>query len=207
MPSSQFYDDIAQRSGRAKPQRAVPPHTTQPLEALPTRPNVPGLDRTSADTPVRWAVGIVDFLTNRSTGYCPEPSCFAAVSGALADAGFAAPPGFSHEFIFRRCPTFISIVKEADLECATCGSALGTSVTYYGRRRSNGSWAGSAAPDSTSSTRYGNQQEASSLDLRRRHKLPLVNRRSSRGRLPRIAHAHRGVRGSSSTCPLRTPSA
>jgi hypothetical protein len=76
--------------------------------------------RSSAGRPV------VDFLTNQSTGYCPEPSCFAAASDAVLEAGFDAPPGFSHEFTFRRCPTCsgISIVKEADFECAACGSAL-----------------------------------------------------------------------------------
>jgi hypothetical protein len=65
-------------------------------------------------------------ITNQSTGYCPEPACFPEVVAALGRAGFRAPGALAHEFLFRRCPKCrgISIVKEDEFECASCGGAL-----------------------------------------------------------------------------------
>jgi hypothetical protein len=70
-------------------------------------------------------------ITNQSTGYCPEPSCFSAVAQALVLIDLRASAGFTHEFIFRRCPTChgITIVKEDDFECA-CGESLPRSWNF-----------------------------------------------------------------------------
>lgn len=68
----------------------------------------------------------VEGVTKQSTGYCPEPRCFAAVRGSLEGIGLNVPDAFSHEFIFRRCPecATINIVKEDDFECSSCGNGL-----------------------------------------------------------------------------------
>ncbi|MCA9625604.1 MAG: hypothetical protein KC731_41565 [Myxococcales bacterium] len=65
-------------------------------------------------------------VTNQSTGYCPEPSCFPEVQRALLEAGLEPPDSFSHAFTFRRCPGCggITIVKDDDFECPACGEAL-----------------------------------------------------------------------------------
>jgi hypothetical protein len=65
-------------------------------------------------------------LTNQSTGYCPEPSSFAAVAPALARLGLVVPDGYTQPFTFRRCPSCaqINLVKEAWFTCDACGAAL-----------------------------------------------------------------------------------
>jgi hypothetical protein len=65
-------------------------------------------------------------LTNQSSGYCPEPSCFEAVTLALDALGILAPTSFEHEFIFRRCPTCwtIVVVKDDDFTCPSCETTL-----------------------------------------------------------------------------------
>jgi hypothetical protein len=68
----------------------------------------------------------VSWVTNQSTGYCPEPDSWAAVEAALAGAGIAAPDGFSQAFDFRRCPRCgsITIVKDGIFECGECSTPL-----------------------------------------------------------------------------------
>ena len=68
----------------------------------------------------------VTWVSNQSTGYCPEPSSWPAVHAALAQAGIAAPEGFSQEFEFRRCPRCgsINIIKEKVFECGVCATPL-----------------------------------------------------------------------------------
>ena len=65
-------------------------------------------------------------VTNQSTGYCPEPSCWPAVALALTDAGIAAPSGFTSSFIFRRCTVCgtTNLVKEAWFVCGACDADL-----------------------------------------------------------------------------------
>ena len=72
----------------------------------------------------RWSVSDVN---NRSTGYCPEPSCWPAVQHALQLAGIEHPGAFTDSFEFRRCPTCgnINLVKESCFVCA-CGADLPT---------------------------------------------------------------------------------
>lgn len=65
-------------------------------------------------------------LTNQSTGYAPDPSSFEALARALDALGVRRPDGWTHEFIFRRCPACsqLAIVKELVFECCVCGSEL-----------------------------------------------------------------------------------
>ncbi|WP_346172860.1 hypothetical protein [Streptomyces cuspidosporus] len=71
----------------------------------------------------RWAV---DEVSNQSTGYCPEIGSWPAVASALDRAGIVRPSGFTHEVVFRRCPSCreINIVREADFVCVFCDEIL-----------------------------------------------------------------------------------
>lgn len=71
----------------------------------------------------RWAV---DEVSNQSTGYCPDVSSWRAVARALDLAGIGHPAGFTHEVLFRRCPSCceLSIVREGDFVCVFCDEAL-----------------------------------------------------------------------------------
>jgi hypothetical protein len=68
----------------------------------------------------------VTAATNLSTGYCPEPECWAAVAVALDQLGVPRPQGFTNSFVFRRCPRCgeRSLVKDDDFCCAICGADL-----------------------------------------------------------------------------------
>jgi len=68
----------------------------------------------------------VTWVTNQSTGYCPEPDSWPAAQAALERAGIAAPDGFSLELLFRRCPQCgsINIVKDQNFACGVCSAAL-----------------------------------------------------------------------------------
>lgn len=67
----------------------------------------------------------VDEVSNQSTGYCPEPESWPAVAQALQSAGLAAPAGYSHGCIFRRCGCGnVTLVKSGVFECGICGSEL-----------------------------------------------------------------------------------
>jgi hypothetical protein len=65
-------------------------------------------------------------ISNQSTGYCPDTSCWAAVENALRRAGLAPPPGFSLEIVFRRCTRCgeINLVKEGWFVCVFCEADL-----------------------------------------------------------------------------------
>ncbi|RCV48506.1 hypothetical protein [Marinitenerispora sediminis] len=73
--------------------------------------------------PGRWVAAEV---SNQSTGYCPDPGSWPAVAGALERAGLTAPPGFTHEVVFRRCEECgeRGIVRDGDFSCVFCGGAL-----------------------------------------------------------------------------------
>lgn len=68
----------------------------------------------------------VTWVTNQSTGYCPEPDSWPAVQAALVRAGLGAPEAFSQQFLFRRCPACgsINIIKDGLFECGACASPL-----------------------------------------------------------------------------------
>ncbi len=64
--------------------------------------------------------------TNQSTGYCPDPDCWTAVSRTLDHLGLKHPGAFTDELIFRRCPSCgeRNIVRDGDFTCAMCDSVL-----------------------------------------------------------------------------------
>jgi hypothetical protein len=65
-------------------------------------------------------------VSNQSTGYCPEPSCWSAVAAALDAAQIDRPDGFTAQFIFRRCPACgqRNIVKDGWYYCGVCDGEL-----------------------------------------------------------------------------------
>lgn len=65
-------------------------------------------------------------ISNQSTGYCPDPDSWPAVSAALATARVPHPDNFTSEFLFRRCNKCetINIIKDEWFECAVCQSQL-----------------------------------------------------------------------------------
>jgi hypothetical protein len=69
---------------------------------------------------------LVESVSNQSTGYCPEPACWAAVDRALRACGLSPPPAFTHAFEFRRCTECgqINLLKESMPECASCEAEL-----------------------------------------------------------------------------------
>ncbi|WP_405828075.1 MULTISPECIES: hypothetical protein [unclassified Streptomyces] len=71
----------------------------------------------------RW---VVREVSNQSTGYCPDAGSWTAVADALDAAGIGHPPGFTHEVVFRRCPSCreLNIVREEDFVCVFCDGAL-----------------------------------------------------------------------------------
>jgi hypothetical protein len=71
----------------------------------------------------RW---LVSEISNQSTGYCPDPDSWPAVASALDQIGLAHPSGFTHKFVFRRCPACgqLNIVRDGSFACAVCDSAL-----------------------------------------------------------------------------------
>jgi hypothetical protein len=68
----------------------------------------------------------VVWVTNQSTGYCPEPESWPAVQAALAHAGLAAPSGFSPALFFRLCEKCgsINVVKDGLSQCDVCSAPL-----------------------------------------------------------------------------------
>jgi hypothetical protein len=77
----------------------------------------------------------VVYVTNQSTGYCPEPESWPAVGAALDAAGVAHPGDFSVGLVFRRCPKCGStnIVKDDWFECTVCGGQLPRMWNFDGR--------------------------------------------------------------------------
>jgi hypothetical protein len=81
----------------------------------------------------RGSVEVV-YVTNQSTGFCPEPESWPAVEAALDAAGIAHRGGFSAEMIFRHCPKCgaTNIVKDGSFECAVCGGELPSEWNFGG---------------------------------------------------------------------------
>ena len=69
---------------------------------------------------------LVQEISNQSTGYCPEPESWPAVAAALEGIGLVPPGRFTHEMIFRRCPTCRerNLVKDRWFVCGVCDSIL-----------------------------------------------------------------------------------
>lgn len=71
----------------------------------------------------RWAVG---YVSNHSTGYCPDVGSWPAMARVLDRVGLVRPSAFTHEVVFRRCPGCQehNIVREDDFVCVFCGGDL-----------------------------------------------------------------------------------
>ncbi len=65
-------------------------------------------------------------ISNQSTGYCPEPSCWDAVQRSLEQAALPHPNAWTASFNFRLCEHCgqRNIVKEQWFECAVCQEDL-----------------------------------------------------------------------------------
>jgi hypothetical protein len=68
----------------------------------------------------------IDGASNQSTGFCPEPACWAALAAALDRAGIPHPGRFTIEITFRRCPECgeRNLVKDDHYACAICDAEL-----------------------------------------------------------------------------------
>lgn len=82
-------------------------------------------DRTPSDIQVAE-------VTNQSTGYCPEPSCWEVVARVLARIGIEHPSEFAVAFEFRRCDQCgtTNIIKDGVFECSVCDSPLSPDWNY-----------------------------------------------------------------------------
>lgn len=68
----------------------------------------------------------VTYVSNQSTGFCPEPASWAEVQTALDQFGLAHPGRFSEAFQFRRCPSCeqTNLIKDEIFVCDTCEAEL-----------------------------------------------------------------------------------
>lgn len=68
----------------------------------------------------------VSEVTNQSTGFCPEPSCWDAVAAALDGIGIEHPGRLTRAYDFRRCERCgeLALIKEQWFECVHCGASL-----------------------------------------------------------------------------------
>ena len=72
-------------------------------------------------------------VTNQSTGYCPEPESWWAVSEALDKANIQHPSGFTLEMTFRLCKNCgtKNIVKDGWFECGVCQHPLSKDWNFH----------------------------------------------------------------------------
>jgi hypothetical protein len=69
---------------------------------------------------------LVTEVTNQSTGYCPEPSCWTVVARVLDRLEIERPEEFTGTFEFRRCGQCgtTNIIKDEVYECSVCDAPL-----------------------------------------------------------------------------------
>lgn len=74
----------------------------------------------------------VQEVSNQSTGFCPEPECWAVIARVLDKIGVERPNELTHAFVFRKCPAcgIINLVKDDVLECV-CGAALPIEWNFF----------------------------------------------------------------------------
>jgi hypothetical protein len=68
----------------------------------------------------------VTYVTNQSTGYCPQPTGWEHVARALDAAGIERPDELSRAFEFRRCEKCqtLNLIKDDSFYCAVCDAPL-----------------------------------------------------------------------------------
>ena len=73
-------------------------------------------------------------ITNQSTGFCPEPDCWAIVAKTLDQLQLKRPNDFTTSIIFRLCPKCNqrNIVKDSWYQCDTCNSELPEQWNFAG---------------------------------------------------------------------------
>ncbi|MEM9189417.1 MAG: hypothetical protein AAGF12_09595 [Myxococcota bacterium] len=66
--------------------------------------------------------GEVLWISNYSSGYCPDVSCYEEVRSAFERANLPLPSSFSHAVVFRKCPACgaRNVIKDEDFHCAIC---------------------------------------------------------------------------------------
>jgi hypothetical protein len=69
---------------------------------------------------------LVSHVSNQSTGYCPDVTCWPVVALALDRAELRRPASFTTPFVFRVCVycLAINIVKDDDYTCCVCTESL-----------------------------------------------------------------------------------
>jgi len=74
----------------------------------------------------------VEAVSNQSTGYCPDPDCWPAVSTALQKMALTPPPTFTDAYTFRRCPSCDqrNLVKDDWWVCGVCDADLPRSWNF-----------------------------------------------------------------------------
>ncbi|WP_342374685.1 hypothetical protein NVS55_25485 [Myxococcus stipitatus] len=84
----------------------------------------------------QWRTPTVSAVSNLSTGYRPDVSCWDAVAESLARAGLSAPSGFTTSVHFRRCPACgeSTLVKEQWFVCTFCDADLPLEWNVSARR-------------------------------------------------------------------------
>lgn len=65
-------------------------------------------------------------ISNLSTGFCPQASCWSAVRQALENLNVLTPDEFTHSFQFRRCTACgqRNTIKDNQFFCSNCDAAL-----------------------------------------------------------------------------------
>ena len=88
-----------------------------------------------------WRVAEV---SNLSTGYCPEPTCWPALAATLEALGLPHPGHFTLSVLFRRCPNCgqRNVVREDWFVCADCGADLPAEWNFSGGPGNSGSGEG-----------------------------------------------------------------
>jgi len=76
--------------------------------------------------------GRIAYVSNQSTGFCPEAESWPAVAAALRDVAPSPLDGFSQEFIFRRCTSCgqTLVIKDNWFVCDVCGADVSTSWNF-----------------------------------------------------------------------------
>ncbi|MEO1270257.1 MAG: hypothetical protein AAFX99_19385 [Myxococcota bacterium] len=76
-----------------------------------------------------WTCGTevyVAMVSNLSTGFCPEPTCWDAIALALEALGLGHDGELTYAFDYRRCPACGSrnVIKDGYFVCDVCGEPL-----------------------------------------------------------------------------------
>jgi hypothetical protein len=76
--------------------------------------------------------GRIAYVSNQSTGFCPEAESWPAVAAAIKDVVPSPPNRFSQEFIFRRCTSCgqTLVIKDNWFVCDLCDADVPTTWNF-----------------------------------------------------------------------------